>query len=247
MTDLKIFNYNDNSIEFEVINGQVFANATAMCHAFGKDVNQWKRLPQTKRYADALEKSLCNNHIVLFETKNGGANPGTWIHEKLILKLASWLDVNFELWCDTKIAELLRTGKVELNPKDDANLTKHLDVTVQKGFSKKINALNFSHGGVTETIEYNRKNCLLHTKKRPFEIIQIGKDLGLKSKQCTSAKEVIRTLKPELACTMSFTDSLVFGHGINHEVASETSLGLVRPLFAKLIELGIDPKTLGNG
>lgn len=246
MTDLKIFNYNDNSIEFEVINGQVFANATAMCKVFGKTPPKWLGLESTKRYISALEKaSTEKRHLV--EIKHGGANPGTWIHEKLILKLASWLDVNFELWCDTKIAELLRTGKVELNQSINTNLTQHLDVTVQKGFSKKINALNFSHGGVTETIEYNRKNCLLHTKKRPFEIIQIGKDLGLKSKQCTSAKEVIRTLKPELACTMSFTDSLVFGHDIAHEVAAGTSLKFVRPLFAKLIELGIDPKTLGNG
>jgi hypothetical protein len=245
MTYLKIFNYNDNSIEFEVINGQVFANATVMCQAFGKRPNDFLNLASTKRYLEAITKKTGSENLV--EIRNGGANPGTWIHERLILKLASWLDVNFEIWCDTKIAELLRTGKVELNQSNDTNLTQHLDVTIQKGFSKKINALNFSHGGVTETIDYNRKNCLLHTKKRPNEVIQIGKDFGLKSKQCTSAKEVIRNLKPELACTMSFTDSLVFGHGIAHEVAAETSLDLVRPLFKKLIELGVNPKTLGNG
>jgi len=46
----------------------------------------------------------------LTETRIGGTNPGTWIHEKLILKLAQWLDVNFEIWCDERIAELMKHG-----------------------------------------------------------------------------------------------------------------------------------------
>lgn len=114
MQSIQIFQYNNTPMEFEVINGEVFANATVMCQAFSKDVNQWKRLSNTKEYIEAL----CSNHITdLFSVKQGGNNQGTWIHEKLIIKLASWLDVKFEIWCHTKIAELLRTGKVELQPK----------------------------------------------------------------------------------------------------------------------------------
>ena len=243
MENIQIFNYGNFQIEFEVINGQVFANATGMCQAFGKRPSHWLELENTKRYIFALQEAV-SEKTALVETRNGGANPGTWIHQKLILKLSSWLDVNLEIWCDEKIAELLKTGKVELKATDNTNFKQHLDVNVQKGFSKKINAFNFLQGGVLKTMEYNTKNCILHTKKKPAEIIKIGKTFGLKSKQCTSAKEVIRNLKPELASTMSFTDSLVFEHGIKHEVASETSLELVRPLFARLIELGINPEKL---
>ena len=50
---------------------------------------------------------------VLIQTQRGDGS-GTWIHEKLILKLAQWLSVDFELWCDERIAELLRTGKTEI-------------------------------------------------------------------------------------------------------------------------------------
>jgi hypothetical protein len=111
MGNIQLFQYNDTPMEFEVINGQVFANATIMCQHFGKDVNQWKRLSSTQRYADAL----CTKHITdLFEVRQGGVEQGTWIHEKLILKLAQWLDVDFEIWCDEKLAELLRTGSVSL-------------------------------------------------------------------------------------------------------------------------------------
>ena len=120
MQELKIFKYNNNSIEFEIINGQVFANATAMCQAFGRKPVKWLELESTKRYVSALKAK--SDFRTLVETRQGGLNPGTWIHEKLILKLAQWLDINFELWCDEKVSELLRTGKVELKPKTQAEL-----------------------------------------------------------------------------------------------------------------------------
>lgn len=128
MGNIQLFQYNDTPMEFEVIDGQVFANATIMCQAFGKIPSAFLRLESTKRYIEALEKSefekhilvhdeekvMCVNSISLVETRRGNSSDfaqGTWIHEKLILKLAQWLDVNFEIWCDEKIAELLRTGK----------------------------------------------------------------------------------------------------------------------------------------
>lgn len=113
---IKTLQYNGKPIEFEIINGQVFANATAMCQAFGKKPADWLRLATTQRYIDALKAKWEN--LTSVETRQGGADKGsTWIHEKLILKLAQWLNVDFELWCDEKIAELLRTGEVSIRPR----------------------------------------------------------------------------------------------------------------------------------
>jgi hypothetical protein len=114
MQELITKNYRGAPIEFELIDGQLMANATAMCAAFGKRPVNWLSLESTKRYVDALEaKSGFLTSLV--ETRTGGAGGGgTWIHERLILKLAQWLDVEFELQCDEWVAELLRTGKVEL-------------------------------------------------------------------------------------------------------------------------------------
>lgn len=112
--ELIVKQFGENGIEFQVINGEVYANATLMCKAFGKRPIDWSRLPQTERYLMAL-KSKCEN-LTLIESRHGGNESGTWIHEKLILKLAQWLDVDFEIWCDEQIATLLKTGKVEAKP-----------------------------------------------------------------------------------------------------------------------------------
>lgn len=112
------YEYEGSEIQFEEVNGQLMANATAMCSAFGKRPSKWLELESTKRYIKALQSKSGNRTIdnQLVTTMSPGVGAGTWIHEKLILKLAQWLDVNFEVWCDEKLAELMKTGKVELKP-----------------------------------------------------------------------------------------------------------------------------------
>lgn len=118
MKNLKVFEYKNTSIEFEVIDGEIFANATLMCQAFGKKPIKWLELDSTKRYLEAV-KVKSDFRTSLIETRRGNSSDfsqGTWIHEKLILKLAQWLDVEFELWCDEKVAELLKTGRTSIQP-----------------------------------------------------------------------------------------------------------------------------------
>lgn len=133
-----------------------------------------------------------------------------------------------------KIEEFLRSKNL-VNPE----LYKFLDIKIQKGYSKQINAKNFQEGGVTKTVGYNFKNCILHTGKTPAQIKKIGKERGLKSKQTTSAKEVIRNLKPAVACSMSFTDKLVSEEGIEHEIAAKTAKDYATPLFEQLMKIGL--------
>lgn len=113
---LVLRHYLGKDIQFEIVDGQVYANATEMCQVFGKRFPNWWANDQTKRYINALTKTgnpvLTDNQLVI--VKHGGSNPGSWIHEKLILRLASWLNVDFEIWCDMQISELLKTGTASI-------------------------------------------------------------------------------------------------------------------------------------
>ena len=111
--------YLGNRIEFKMVDGHVYANANQMANGFGgsQKLKDWKRSENTKRYIEALE-AKGKFSTPLIDTKIGGINGGeTWIHEKLVLNFARYLNVEFELWCDEQIATLLREGKVELKPK----------------------------------------------------------------------------------------------------------------------------------
>lgn len=122
MENLVVREYLGSSIQFKVVDGYVYANANKMAEAFGGSdkLKNWKNSPNTQRYIQALEKSLGKIYPTeLIIVKQGGKaiEQGTWIHEKLILHFARYLNVEFELWADEQIETLLREGKVETKQK----------------------------------------------------------------------------------------------------------------------------------
>ena len=123
MENLVVKEYLGNNIQFKMVDGRVYANANKMAEVFGgsQKLKDWKRSENTKRYIEALEKVMGKNstsQLILAQKGNSREfEQGTWIHEKLILNFARYLNVEFELWCDEQIATLLREGKVEVKQK----------------------------------------------------------------------------------------------------------------------------------
>ena len=150
----------------------------------------------------------------------------------------------FTKWCASVITIIRKTGKFQLSTGEGVDLKEHCYIENQKENSKKANSKAFDQGGVQNTIAYNRRNMKLHTGMTPSQVKEVGRQKGLKSKDRSSGKEVLRNLKPELAASMSLTDSLVTENGIDHHKAAKISTELATPLFKKLMELGIDKDKL---
>lgn len=83
-------------------------NATDVARRFGKRPIDWLRLPDTVRYLDALclKYKVRKSHFC--RAKRGQYGGGTWFHPKLGVPFARWLDVDFSIWCDEQIDQLLR-------------------------------------------------------------------------------------------------------------------------------------------
>lgn len=148
----------------------------------------------------------------------------------------------FTHWAASVIKELREKGTYSIS--NPIVMQKHYLEEYQKDNSKKINSKNYIEGGTKQTIEYNTKNMILHTGKTPSEIKKIGLEKGLKKSECTSGKEVVRRLRPEMAAGMSFTDSLVNEDGLQHEKAAKLSLEFGIPLFKALLDAGIKQNRL---
>lgn len=116
MNNLIVKEYLGNGIEFKIEKGMVYANATSMCKAFGKEVKHWLANESTKELINEVssEVGIPTSQLILVKKGNSSQfEQGTWIHEELILELASWLSIKFRRWCQKQIATLLREGKVE--------------------------------------------------------------------------------------------------------------------------------------
>ena len=116
MNQLQTFLYQNSPIQFETIEGEIFANATAMCKPFGKRPDD---IFKTKAWLE-FEQAVCDDLGKRYEdiryARQGGVSneQGTWIHQELILELARRLDPRLAVWCNRRIAELVRTGRVEI-------------------------------------------------------------------------------------------------------------------------------------
>lgn len=161
------------------------------------------------------------------------------------LALASNLDKAkpFRDWVASEVLPSIRKDGYYTLANQTEKIMIHANTLIQKQNSKEINKKNFIETGLSSVIDYNQKSCLLHSGLSTKEVKKIGKESGLKSNECNSAKEVLRHLKPEIACGMSFTDSLV-SKGFDLNTISELSKKCAIPLFQGMIELGINPKEL---
>lgn len=90
-------------------------NATVAAAKFGRRPVDWLKLPETRRYLRALAKSTKVTKSHFARTQRGGRAPGTWLHPKLAVRFAGWLDIDFAVWCDEQIDALLH-GRVVASP-----------------------------------------------------------------------------------------------------------------------------------
>lgn len=114
MSNLRIFEYEGSPIQFEVVDGKVMANATLMAKAFNKEPNDIFKTKGWKEYEESLLQEDSNLRSEDLRSVKNGDNGQSWIHEELVIEFARRLKPKFAVWCNKKIAELLRTGIVEI-------------------------------------------------------------------------------------------------------------------------------------
>lgn len=110
------FIYQDTQIHFLLGNEKnVMVNATEMAKAFGKEIDNFLRLESTKKFITAFLKRE-NSKIIPSDVRGylteedviiGKKRGGTYMHRKVALKFAAWLDVDFEVWIIDTIDDLL--------------------------------------------------------------------------------------------------------------------------------------------
>lgn len=109
---VKVFEYADTPVNFRMKDGIVMVNATAMARHFGKRPVDYLRLPSTAELLEAIVRKshICENQLVMTAKGSPEHGGGTWMHEDIAIDFAQWLSVDFRLWVNDRIKELLRYG-----------------------------------------------------------------------------------------------------------------------------------------
>lgn len=121
-------------------------NATQAAAKYGKEPAQWARLPATVEYIDALRRKY--GEITYLQTRRG-KDGGTWMHPKLGVLFARWLSVDFAVWCDEQIDDLIRG-------RDDWRKLRHESAATFKVMTSILAMTRADEG--KETVGYHYSN-----------------------------------------------------------------------------------------
>ncbi|CDG00412.1 P22AR C-terminal domain-containing protein [Avibacterium paragallinarum] len=110
MSNIITADYNGTQVFFQ---DDAYLNATAIAKHFNKLPNEWLRLESTQEYIDLLCKKLNTGKSRILKTTRG-VNGGTWLHRRLAVPFARWLNVEFAIWCDEEIEKILIGQKQQL-------------------------------------------------------------------------------------------------------------------------------------
>lgn len=107
-TQILNFSFQNFSVSFRA---DGYLHATAIAEHFGKRINNYLRNERTQEYMQALcdtRKSVSLSDLVIVKKGNSkNFTQGTWLHPKLAVDFARWLDPKFAVWCDEQIENLL--------------------------------------------------------------------------------------------------------------------------------------------
>jgi prophage antirepressor-like protein len=238
MSNITLFSYHAKQIRTIFHEGQVLFAAMDVCEALNLI---WKGSASLVSIKSEWIQSL------EFPDPNGRIQKTTFITEAAVYKLAfRSLKPEAEKFTDWVASEVIpqirKTGRYAPQHQGVLPLVAHTAIDVQKDMSKSVNAYNYNRGGVEETIAYNVANCVAHTGKTPQQLKREAKKAGLKSKDRSSGKAVLRATQPATACCMSLADNL-YEQGFNAHRVFDVSK-TAEQVFSKMIELGVKPAEL---
>jgi len=119
MSQLVQYRYQDSLYSF-TLDG--WFNATDAATRFGKRLAHWLDNAETLEYIRAFDEVLTGGPSQILNSRNSGylktrrGSParggGTWLHPKLAVAFARWLDAKFAVWCDLQIDAIIR-GQIQ--------------------------------------------------------------------------------------------------------------------------------------
>lgn len=196
MSKLVTLQYNEIPVIFQ--SDDAYINATQIAKAFGKVPKDFLRTESTKDYISALLNRLnSDGHISLLTeedlviARKGGIadEQGTWLHPKLAIVFARWLNSDFAVWCDMQIESLLKGESVIVKKSDLSVIVNETEAAIKLAnlFGLTGNqALLSADKAITRRLGESPLAILdikmlpCEKPKQTFTVTQLGEPLGIK-------------------------------------------------------------------
>lgn len=127
MKNLETLKYEGSPITFESKDCKMMVNATQMAKAFPRkrlnDILESKEMIEYLQARNPETEISASTDSQFVKIIKGGipSLQGTWVDEKVALRIAQKLSPKFAVWVDDRVGELLKYGATAINPEDLLN------------------------------------------------------------------------------------------------------------------------------
>jgi hypothetical protein len=192
LIDYTIKNINGTDIPISLLG---YINATSLCKAGNKRLDNWMRLEGTKKLLEAFSTVEESEGTKFLYIKQGGNSKlqGTYMHPDLAIQLGQWISVDFSLQVSRWVRELLNTGTVTLQRpvKPVLNLTEidieaeELEIEYEKSWSTYTNDSYILYvayigqglikvGYTTDIVKREGKHTSSETQYQQFRMLKLS-------------------------------------------------------------------------
>lgn len=154
MSKLIKADFNHSLITF---NDDGWFNATEVASKYSKRTVDWLSLESTKQYIKDLCEHLKCEESSLLKAKKGN-NGGTWLHPKLAIRFAQWLDGKFAIWCDEQIDNIIHGKQSDI----DWNMLRHASKSTNKVANEILQMVRLEQGKETQAHHYANEAKLVN-------------------------------------------------------------------------------------
>lgn len=161
------FAFIDRQIENSIIQQRLmdgYVNATALCEAAGKKINDYYRLKSTTEYMNALSSETGIPVSALNQIVRGGIPElqGTWVHPYVATHLAQWADAKVAVKVNIWVTEWMN-GNIKPQPTMPYHLKRYLlnRQKVPVGYFSVFNEIVYSLIAPLEDIGYTLPDNLV--------------------------------------------------------------------------------------
>ena len=229
-----------------------YINATLLCKAGGKLFADYKRNKQTESYLQVLESVMGIPITQLIDIKQGNTSKyeqGTYVHRKVGIHLAQWINPYFSVQVSFVMEELLLFGKVELGKEKSnqelENKYQERILTLEREYDK-LRQLHNSLKFKRNYHELEQGDCvyICHNKLEPPNRYKIGKTDNINKTLKVYRRNAPYTLLDYLFFTSkaSLLENILLSRYIderrpmNHEVVENIKLENIIEDIKKIVE-----------
>lgn len=189
-------------------------NATAAAGKFGKRVDHWLANKETQEYIEQLNTRIPGDLTLAKKGRNGG----TWLHPKLAVAFARWLNIGFAIWCDEQIDKIINGERESI----DWGMARHASKSSNKVANEILQMVRAEQGKNTQHFHYANEAKLVN--------------YALTGKYESVDRDSLYAADLDLLASLENRNSVLIGRGVDRETRKEILCQMAHSAKTKMLE-----------